>query len=68
MKFNKVDVLIFTSMNLCVLCLISLIINLIQLNFSNIVFDIAGTYLLYVATVTLKRTKELLKGKEKNGK
>jgi hypothetical protein len=45
-----------------------LIVHLIQLNFSNIIFDIAGTYLLYVNTVTLKRTKELLKGKEKNGK
>jgi hypothetical protein len=45
-----------------------LIVHLIQLNFSNIIFDIAGIYLLYVNTVTLKRTKELLKGKDENGK
>lgn len=67
MRSKKLLILEFLSINFTIICLIITILNIISLNWTNVILSGTICYLLYVNTVTLKRTINLIKGKDQNG-
>lgn len=67
MQSKKIQSLLFSSMNLTIICLIVCIVNICKLNWSNAILSAIICYLLYSNTVTLKRLTSISKGKKENG-
>jgi hypothetical protein len=68
MRLKQLKFLLLTSMNLTILFIVIFLVNLIRWNVSSILNSIAICFLLYITTVNLKRTINILEGKDKNGK